>query len=73
MAKHFRDVDIEFPCPNCSHKLKRTAGRIEQDPLVTCPKCHNSVKLEASQFRQEMTKVDRAMDDLYRRIERFGK
>ena len=57
---------IAFPCPKCKHEIKETVARLKQDPTITCPSCNVSINVKADNFRREMEKAEKAIDDFLR-------
>lgn len=60
MKGFFDETIIEIPCPNCKTKFKKTVSELKK-PGVKCPQC--SALFETSQFRQELDKAERSIED----------
>lgn len=64
---------IAIPCPNCGHKLSQTIGKLKTNPELTCPKCSNRFKVDATDMRREVAKVEKSLADLQRTLGKLGK
>lgn len=64
---------IELPCPNCGRKLPQTVAKIKTNPTLRCTGCGNSFRVDANQFRTEISKVEKSLADLKRTLGRLGK
>lgn len=67
------DVAIDIPCPNCGCKHSKTIGWINRNSLIRCRGCGISVRLDVSQLRQEMRKIDKSFKDLQREFDRINR
>ncbi len=73
MSGFLDKAPIEIPCPGCGRKVKKTVGWIQTHSDYACPGCGTPIHLDASQFRREMRKVDRSLDDFKRTIDRLNR
>jgi uncharacterized Zn finger protein len=73
MSKLFRDQKLTLTCPKCGHKTQQTVARLETSPDLPCPKCGVVTKYDARQFKAELAKADKAVDDLMKSFKKFGK
>lgn len=63
--------EIAIPC-ECGRRTKKTVSWISSNNRFTCG-CGRTIEIDASQFNQEMKKVNKAFSDLRRTIKRFGR
>lgn len=63
---------IEIPCKNCGRKSKKSIGWIKSHTEFSCA-CGTRIRLQASQFKSEIAKVERSLGDLERSLKNFGK
>ncbi len=64
---------IEIPCPHCQRKLSETIGKLKTNPVLRCRYCSNEVKVDATQMRTEIAKVEQSLAKLQRSLGRLGK
>ncbi len=64
--------EIEIPCENCGRKSKKSFGWIKGHTEFSCA-CGTRIRLQAGQFKSEITKVERSLADLQRSLKNFGK
>lgn len=64
---------IDFPCPNCRHKVSQTIGKLKLNPKLTCRSCGQGFTVDAHKLRARINDVEKSLADLQRRIGRFGK
>lgn len=64
---------ITIPCPNCGHQLSQTIGKLKTDPELTCTKCSTRFKVDATDMRREIAKVENALANLRRTLGKVGK
>jgi len=64
---------IAIPCPQCGHKLSQTIGKLKTKPDLTCPRCSTRFKVDATDMRREVAKVEKTLADLQRTLSRLGK
>lgn len=38
-----RETEIEIVCPNCGHRMVRTAERLRRETKIICPECGHEV------------------------------
>jgi hypothetical protein len=62
------DLDFDFDCPNCGHKMKIRVEEMYPGNSKTCL-CGCEIRFTGDDAR----KVQRAIDDLERTLKRFGK
>jgi lysyl-tRNA synthetase class I len=72
MAGILDSAEIEIPCENCGRKTKKSIGWIKNHSHFTCD-CGTHIILDASKFKGEISKVDRAIGDLQRTIDKINK
>lgn len=63
---------IGIPCEKCKRETPKTIGWIKANNQFTCA-CGTVIKIDASQFRGEIAKVERSFNDLQKTIDSFGK
>ena len=68
MSKLFANEKIAVACPKCGHKIQQTIRRLEQNPKLTCPSCQSIIDVDASELRKGLSEVDKAFDNLRRRL-----
>lgn len=64
---------IELACPHCRHKIPETIGKLKGNPQLTCPSCRKSFLVDANQLRTAAQKVEKAMAEIQRSLQRLGK
>lgn len=64
--------EIEIPCENCGRKSKKSIGWIKGHTEFSCA-CGTRIRLQASQFKSEIAKVERSLADVQRSLKNFGK
>ena len=72
MSGTFDNQSISIPCPKCGHKTDKTVGWLKTNSQFAC-RCGERVNVDASQFRREIAKADRALDDFRRQLGRLGR
>lgn len=72
MARLLDNQTIDIDCPACGHKSRKTVGWLKAHRDFACA-CGQTIHIEADQFRREIAKVDKAVDDLLRKLDGFGK
>ena len=73
MGKLFRDQKLTLTCGQCGHKTEQTVARLETSPKIPCPKCGVVTEYDASQFKSQLAKVDKSVEDLMKSFKKFGK
>lgn len=64
---------VTFPieCPKCSHKTEQSAARLKDDPVIVCPSCGESFKIEsggsAREVADQLKNIDRLLDNFGKR------
>ena len=61
---------IDIPCPKCGHKLTKSIRELKTNTKFACPKCGQG--FDSADFKAEIQKVDKAIDDLKRQIGKLG-
>jgi endogenous inhibitor of DNA gyrase (YacG/DUF329 family) len=64
---------LDLPCPNCKRKLTQTIGRLKNNPTIRCPGCQTDIKIEASQLRAAIARIDASLKKLGDSFKRLGK
>lgn len=67
MAGELDRETIDIPCPECGHKNRKSVGWLKSHKQFTCAGCRK-VTIETSNFGKEMRKVDTALSDLTKRL-----
>lgn len=67
------DQTIDFPCPKCGHKHRKTVAWLKANRHLTCSRCAANIAIDNSNFVSGIQKVDKAMDDLRRTLRSLGK
>jgi hypothetical protein len=67
----FDNAELRVPCGNCSRETKKTVAWLKTHESFTCS-CGTRTEIDARKFVRELQKVDKALDDLKRELERFG-
>lgn len=39
------DTSVDFSCPGCGQKIKKTIGWLYSNPEITCPGCGETITL----------------------------
>lgn len=73
MISNLDGQSIELSCPHCQRKLSQTIGKIKTNPTLRCPACGQDFRVNASQFKAQFAKVEKALADLTRKFGRLGK
>jgi hypothetical protein len=68
MAGFFDNAELEIPYGHCGRTTKRPVGTLQNNPNLTCPHCGTVTKIHASQFRQTLGGVDKAIKDIQRKL-----
>jgi uncharacterized Zn finger protein len=55
--------EIEIPCENCGRKTKKSIEWIKSHRVLACT-CGTRMKLNTSQFKSDIAKVERSLTDL---------
>jgi uncharacterized Zn finger protein len=63
---------IDIPCPNCGQKRAETVGRLKTNPQLTC-RCGTVIRVDATELRSEIAKLEKSFADLNRTLGRLGK
>jgi transcription elongation factor Elf1 len=71
MTGFFDDQFIDFECAKCGHKLKVQVGSLRDSPDVVCLGCGQTIHLDANQFREDLGRADKAIDNLKKRIRKL--
>ena len=72
MAGFLDSSEIEIPCENCGRKTKKSIGWIKMHRNFTC-RCGTEITLNASQFKTEIAKAEKALAGLQSSLKKFGK
>ena len=72
MTGFFDAQFIDFECPKCGHQLKVQVGSLKDSPDVVCLGCHETIHLDAKEFREDLGRADKALDNLKKRIRKLG-
>jgi len=62
-----RNVTIPIPCPKCQHKIQESIARLENNPILVCPACNFSFKVEAEKFRRGLLEVEKTLEKFRRK------
>src|SRR5574343_305616 len=66
----FYHSQISIPCKSCGRETKKTIGWIKDHTEFTCA-CGTVIRLDTSQFKADITKVDRALSDFERSLKKL--
>lgn len=72
MSGFLDKAEIEIPCGNCGHKIKKSIGWIKSNREFNCS-CGTKIKIDAEQFKTEIAKAEKSFSDLQRTLKNFGK
>ena len=72
MSGMFDKTTFEIECPN-GHPIVKAIGELRRSPTFDCEVCSATIKVDASQFDSTMRDVDRALSDLGKTIDKFGR
>jgi transcription elongation factor Elf1 len=64
----FDDVDIDFDCPDCSHKITKTIGWLTSHKEMSCPGCGVTINLDTDDLARSMKKLGQAIDSIPKEI-----
>jgi lysyl-tRNA synthetase class I len=64
-------AEIEIPCEKCRRKTKKTIGWVKSNSRYKCL-CGIEIKVDASQFKSEIAKVERSLLSLQNTLRKFG-
>lgn len=64
---------IDIPCPGCGHQMAEQIGRLKRNPTLHCPRCHQTVDVEAGELTQAIDNIQREVDKLAQVFNRLGK
>jgi hypothetical protein len=66
------DTILDIPCPNpateCSGVIKEKIGRLKMDPKLRCQACSFEFTVDAIEFRQAVSNIDKSIADLKRNL-----
>jgi hypothetical protein len=68
VALSFNKQLIEIPCSGCGHKTGKTFAWMKAHKKFVCRHCGATNELDLRQFRAEIKKVDRAFENLRRKL-----
>ena len=60
----FDKATLDLPCPNCGNRTEKEIEWLKQNTEFTCPSCNSVVSLNSDQFREELRKAEKAIEDL---------
>jgi hypothetical protein len=63
---------IPIKCDQCGKVTKKPIRWIRTNSEFSCP-CGRKIRINASQFRREMAKVDKSIANLEKALKKFGK
>ncbi len=69
----FSDAKLEISCPGCGHKISKTVGYLKSHSSMTCPSCGRTIRLENRDFRRGIDSAERQIEDLKRKLKKFGR
>ena len=72
MPAFFDGSTIDIKCPKCGHKFPETIGRLKRDPLLTCPSCRASIRIEGT-LESDLKPTEKAKDEYARAVRNLGK
>jgi hypothetical protein len=72
MTGFLDSTEIEIPCENCRRKTKKRIGWVKSNNRFTCA-CGTEIRLDTSQFKTEIAKVERSLSGLQNALKKFGK
>lgn len=64
--------EIKIPCERCGRKIKKSIGWIMTHSKYVRV-CGTNIKIDTSQSRSEIAKVERSLADLHRALKNLGK
>ena len=62
MKSVFDEQPLPIPCPNCGHRISLTVKWFRGHNALRCPDCCFIACLDTRQVKQELAKVDKAID-----------
>jgi DNA-directed RNA polymerase subunit RPC12/RpoP len=63
--------NVEVRCPKCGRTVKQTIGDARRSRSIRCPGGH-TINVDGSQLDRGTRQVEKAHDDLMRRLKRGG-
>jgi hypothetical protein len=70
MARLVDEMTVPIKCPKCGHETEQSLARLKDDPILICPSCGDTFKIESS---GTMGKVADELDEIDRLIDKIGK
>lgn len=71
MPSLFEKQKLTIECIDCRHKITETAGRLQKNPIFTCPKC--GLAFDADELSRTLKKAEREFERLGKTIRDFGR
>ena len=62
-------LTVDIACPKCAHKFKYKVEDMKPGSSTKCPSCHAGISFTG----QDMSRVQKAFDDLNRTLKRTFK
>lgn len=72
MTGLFDRGEVNITCPKCDHKYKKTIGWLKANDHILCV-CGVDIRFDKSKFTAPLQEVDKAFDDMKRKLRGFGK
>ena len=66
MPGFFDDQTLSIPCQKCGHETEQSVSRLKTDLDITCGKCGVTVHYDATEFREGLSRADKAIDDFWK-------
>ena len=60
-------------CPHCGNKFEQTFGRLKDKTAIDCPRCHQRIRIDAAQFKIDLQRAQKRLDDFTAAVGRIGK
>ena len=63
MPGFFDDLAVPIPCEKCGHKSRQEVRRLQGSPDFTCPRCGSVNEIDPAQFREQLRRLEQALDN----------
>jgi uncharacterized Zn finger protein (UPF0148 family) len=64
----FDSHQVDLPCPKCKYKISANLGDLRTSPQLICPACGVTFTVDASGFNKGADEVEKALDDMKRKL-----
>jgi predicted nucleic acid-binding Zn ribbon protein len=68
MLKISDEITVLLECPECTHHFEQSLAMLKDDPIIACPSCDKSFKVESKgtvrNITDQMDEIDRLFDKI---------